>query len=154
MAFQLVHRAGGYTPEQMFDLVNDVERYPRFVPWWEAARVHHRRDNAYCTDQIVKFEVFRQRFTSTTSFDRPHSIDVTSSGGILKHFDLHWRFLPWERGCEIDLTVDVALTARPLQQIAERVSREAVRVLLRAFEGEARRLYSDGPAGGLAGQSA
>ena len=23
-----------YTPEQLFDLVADVAKYPRFLPWW------------------------------------------------------------------------------------------------------------------------
>ena len=31
-----------YTPEQMFDLVADMERYPEFLPWCRAARIIKR----------------------------------------------------------------------------------------------------------------
>jgi coenzyme Q-binding protein COQ10 len=154
MAIHIVHRTTAYTPEQLFELVLDVEGYPRFVPWWEHARVRDRRDNSYRTDQIVKFEVIRQQFTSLTTFERPYAIDVTSSGGFFKRFDLHWRFKPWGEGCEIDLTADIGLTARPLQALAERISREAVRVLLGAFEKEAERVYTLVAPGTPAGQFA
>ena len=33
-----------YTPEQLFDLVADVGKYPRFLPWCVAARVRHRTE--------------------------------------------------------------------------------------------------------------
>jgi len=32
---------------EMYALVNDVEAYPRFLPWCGAARVHHQ-DNTRC----------------------------------------------------------------------------------------------------------
>jgi len=150
MTIHIVHHTKVFTPEQLFDVALDVERYPYFVPWWEHARIRDRQSNSYRTDQIVKFEVIRQQFTSLTTYERPYRIDVTSSGGFLKRFDLHWRFTPWEEGCEIDLTADIALTARPLQAIAERISREAVRVMLGAFEKEAERLYSPSEAGQFA----
>ena len=35
-----------YTPQQVFDIVADVQRYPEFLPWCVGARVSHRdRDN-------------------------------------------------------------------------------------------------------------
>ena len=34
-----------FTPQQMFDLVNDVERYPEFLPWCESADVYHHTEN-------------------------------------------------------------------------------------------------------------
>lgn len=38
-----------YSPEQLFDLVADVERYPEFLRWWISARVWRRRVDTYYT---------------------------------------------------------------------------------------------------------
>ena len=34
-----------YTPEQLFDLVADIERYPEFLPWCVGARIRKRDGN-------------------------------------------------------------------------------------------------------------
>ena len=48
-----------YSPEQLFDLAADVERYPEFLPWWVAARVRKREGNVYYTDQIIAIAMIR-----------------------------------------------------------------------------------------------
>ncbi|MGB8638952.1 MAG: SRPBCC family protein, partial [Pseudolabrys sp.] len=45
------HRARlKHTPDQLFDLVANVERYPEFIPWMIATRVRRRTDKAIWTD--------------------------------------------------------------------------------------------------------
>ncbi len=142
MPIHVVRREFRYTPEQLFDLVLDVEQYPTFVPWWEAARVRDRADGHYRTDQIVRFKVIKQRFDSVTSYERPHRIDVSATGGLVKRFDLHWRFKTVEEvDCEVDLTVDLRLGSRHLQRVGEAISREAVQMFLAAFERRAEAMY-------------
>ncbi len=141
MAYRVVHRAAGYTAEQLFDLVIDVERYPTFVPGWEAARVSDRRENGYRTDQIVRLMAFRQRFRSATTFERPHRIDVTGKGDGVKQMDMSWRFIPQEDGCTIELEVSLGLSVKPLQRLAETASRDTTRQMLTAFMAEAERRF-------------
>ncbi len=146
MAYRVVHRTTGYTAEQLFDLVLDVERYPAFVPGWEAARVSDRREGSYRTDQIVRLLAFRQRFRSTTTFERPHRIDVTGQGDGVKRMDMSWRFIPQDDGCDIELEVSLGLSVRPLQRLAETASRDTTRQLLTAFMAEAERRFGTGEA--------
>ena len=42
MAIREIRRSAlvTFSPEQMFDLVIDVERYPEFLPWVAGARLH------------------------------------------------------------------------------------------------------------------
>ena len=42
-----------HTPEQMFDLVADIERYPEFLPWCVACRVTKRDENVIWGDLVV-----------------------------------------------------------------------------------------------------
>ncbi len=57
-----------FSPEQMFDLVADVEKYPQFLPWCVATRVKSRsKDNGVdgvVADMVIGYKMFRERFTS------------------------------------------------------------------------------------------
>ncbi len=52
-----------HTPEQMFDLVADVEKYPEFLPWCVATRVRKREEEgggeAIFADMVIGFKMFR-----------------------------------------------------------------------------------------------
>ena len=48
-----------YTPEQMFDLVADVARYPEFLPWVSAMRVRSNSDTETVADMIVESGIGR-----------------------------------------------------------------------------------------------
>src|SRR3546814_13259112 len=53
-----------YRPDQVFDLVADIERYPEFLPWCVAARVRSRQENEVVADLVIGFKMIRERFTS------------------------------------------------------------------------------------------
>jgi len=65
-----------YTPEQMFDLVADIERYPEFLPWCVACRVSKVEGPVIWGDLMVGFKVFREKFTSKVTLRAPDRIDV------------------------------------------------------------------------------
>ena len=46
---RLIH----HTPEQLFDLVADVRRYPEFLPWCLAARIRERTHTTLVADLII-----------------------------------------------------------------------------------------------------
>jgi coenzyme Q-binding protein COQ10 len=67
-----------YTPEQLFALVADVERYPEFLPWCVGARVRERRADLIVADLIIGFRMFRERFTSRVAPPAACHRDVVS----------------------------------------------------------------------------
>ena len=132
-----------YTPEQMFDLVAEVERYPDFLPWCMAARVRARKsqDNVVVADLVIGYKIFRERFTSRVELERPRRINVFYSEGPFKYLNNHWIFEPGEGGCLIDFYVDFEFRSRFLQRAIGIVFNEAVRRMVDAFEKRARQLY-------------
>ena len=144
MAVHVAQRAFRFSPEQLFDLVIDVERYPAFVPWWTAARVVRREASAYMTDQVVSLKVVRQRFTSRTTFCRPDWIEVRAADGLFRAFLLRWEFRRADDDCAIDLKVEFQFRSRRLSKIAEMLTSESVKVLMHSFEHEAHRRYHRG----------
>ena len=137
-----------YRPEQLFDLVADIERYPEFLPWCVGARVRSREEDLVVADLIIGFKMVRERFTSRVKLDRPNlRIDVAYTEGPFRYLNNHWHFEPLADGrCRIDFYVDFEFRSVILQRIIGALFNEAVRRMVQAFENRARKLYSDGAA--------
>jgi coenzyme Q-binding protein COQ10 len=134
-----------YTPEQMYDLVADIEKYPEFLPWCLAARIRKREGNVVYADLIIGFKMIRERFTSRVELNPPDRINVAYSEGPFSYLNNHWIFSPTETGgCLIDFYVDFEFRSKMLQKIIGVLFNEAVRRMVAAFETRARQLYGDG----------
>ena len=133
-----------YTPEQMFELVARVERYPEFLPWCVASRIRSREENIIVADLVIGFKMVRERFTSRVTLDRPRRIDVSYLEGPLRYMNNHWVFKPHPSGgTEIDFFVDFEFHSKVLQALIGELFHEALRRLVAAFEARARQLYGD-----------
>ena len=130
-----------YTPEQLFALVADIERYPEFLPWCIGARIREREPRLVVADLIIGFKMFRERFTSRVVLDPPGRIDVTYAEGPFRYLDNHWLFEKVPEGCRINFFVDFEFKSRLMQRVIEVLFGEAVRRMVGAFEKRARDLY-------------
>ena len=141
MATHAERRVLPYTPEQMYALVADVERYPEFLPWCRAARVTKRNGNVLYADLVIGFKMFRERFTSKVTLSPPDRIHVDYVKGPMRHLNNHWRFEPHESGCIIDFHIDFEFRSAFLQGAIGLLFNEAVRRMVGAFETRAKALY-------------
>jgi coenzyme Q-binding protein COQ10 len=131
-----------YTPDQLFDLVADIEKYPEFLPWCVATRVTERSGDRLVSEMVIGFKMFRERFISRVELDREgHRIDVSYAEGPFKYLTNHWVFVEHPRGCMIDFFVEFEFRSRILQKVIEVLFHEAVRRMVGAFESRARDLY-------------
>lgn len=107
-------------PAEMFDLVNDVEAYPRRFGWCSGARVLEREGDASLVARLdLRFAGIRQSFTTRNTLDRPRRLRVQLVEGPLSALDGTWTFDPLgEDGCRISLALDfdyTGLLAGPLR---------------------------------------
>jgi coenzyme Q-binding protein COQ10 len=131
-----------HRPDQLFDLVADVERYPEFLPWCVGARIRRRDGDELLADLIIGYRLVRERFTSRVTLRRSElRIDVVYTDGPFKYLNNHWIFEPHPDGCRIDFFVDFEFRSRLLQRIIMVVFNEAVRRMVGAFETRAGVLY-------------
>ncbi|HEX3882559.1 MAG TPA: type II toxin-antitoxin system RatA family toxin [Stellaceae bacterium] len=133
-----------YTPEQMFALVADVERYPEFLPWCVGARIRERGPTLIVADLIIGFRMIRERFTSRVALSPPSAIDVAYTDGPFRYLNNHWGFSPAPEGCRVDFFVDFEFKSRLLQKMIEMLFGEAVKRMVAAFETRAKQLYGSG----------
>lgn len=133
-----------YTPEKLYNLVSDVEKYPDFLPWCIALRVRSREVKMINADMIIGFKVFREKFTTRVTLNPPRRIDVEYLDGPFKYLNNHWIFKPIDDGaCEIDFYVDFEFKSILLQKAIGAVFNEAVRKIINAFEARAHRIYGN-----------
>ena len=130
-----------YTPEQLFALVADIERYPEFLPWCVGARIRERRRHCDPGRPDHRIQHVCEQFTSRVTLNRPHRIDVVYTEGPFKYLNNHWIFERVPGGCRIDFFVDFEFKSRILQRVIETLFHEAVRRMVAAFEDRARQLY-------------
>jgi ribosome-associated toxin RatA of RatAB toxin-antitoxin module len=100
------------TPERMFDLVNDVEAYPRRFTWCSAARVLDREGDAALTARLdLRFAGITQAFTTRNVMQRPSRLEMKLVEGPLRALDGVWTFDPLGTdGCKIALALDFDYT--------------------------------------------
>lgn len=143
-----------YTPEQLFDLVADVERYPEFLPWCIESKIVGREGNVFYADLIIGYKLFREKFGSKVSLDRPNHVHVQYLRGPMKHLSNHWRFIPMpDGGCMIDFYVDFEFKNPVFQKLMGVFFNEIVRRMVSAFETRATELYAASASGGKAERS-
>ncbi len=132
-----------YRPEQLFDLVADIERYPEFLPWCVGARIRSRTEQEIVADLMIGFRLVRERFTSRVTLDRERRrIDVTYTEGPFRYLNNHWVFEPdGQGGTLLDFYVDFEFRSVVLQKVIGVVFNEAVRRMVDAFETRANELY-------------
>ncbi len=137
-----------YSPEQIFDLVADVERYPEFLPWCHTARIRERSTDAQGREVIiadlgVRFKLYRESFRSRVVLDQDAKrIDIDYLKGPFSHLENRWLFLENPDGsCTVDFHIDFAFSSTMLQMLISAVFSEAVRRMVSAFDARAHDLY-------------
>ena len=130
-----------YSPEQMFDLVADVGKYPQFLPWCVGAKIRSHTAEELVADLTIGFGPFRESFTSRVKLEHPHTIIVHYENGPFRYLNNRWRFQADPSGCLIDFFVDFEFRNRVLQMAIGAVFAEAVRRMVYAFLKRARDVY-------------
>ena len=136
-----------HSPQVMFDLVGDIERYPEFVPMCEALVIRRRSANedgivTLLADMSIGYKVIRETFTTRVELDRTASqIRVTYVDGPFKHLENRWTFLPAGGGCDVKFFIDYEFKSRTFQMLAGAVFEKVFRKMAEAFEARADALH-------------
>ena len=139
------HSAG-----EMFDLVADVESYPRFVPLCHALRVRRRDEKPGKTtliaDMTVGYKAIRETFTSRVICERAKlKILVEYVDGPFKHLENLWVFHDRDEGkaCVVEFYIRYEFKSQFLSAIMGGVFETAFRKFTAAFEDRANIVYGN-----------
>jgi coenzyme Q-binding protein COQ10 len=131
-----------YTPEQLFELVSSVERYPDFLPWCISCNITKREGNVLYADLVIGYKMFRERFGSRVTLEAPNHVHVEYLSGPMKYLSNHWRFIrEADNSCTVDFYVDFEFRNPVFQKLMGVFFNEIVRRMVAAFEARAEQLY-------------
>lgn len=148
-------RAVAFSPEQMYALVADVERYPEFLPLCESLVVRRRNPTAdgevLIATMGVGYKAIKETFTSKVTL-RPAIPEVLVEyiDGPFSHLHNQWRFRSLADGahCAVEFDIDYEFRSFLLQALMGRLFEQAFLRFAEAFEERARAVYGDPTAAG------
>src|SRR5690606_1565895 len=122
------------SPQRMFELINDIEHYPDFVPACTAARVLERSADELHAELTVGTGLLKTTFSTRNRLHPPERIDMQLESGPLKSLNGRWTLMPVAAGdvsgcrVELDLTFEPqgGLAAMALAPVVERLASSLV----------------------------
>ncbi len=137
-----------HTPQQMFDLVADVEAYPQFVPLCQSLKIRRRFQHddgteTLVADMAVGYKAIREKFTSRVVLDRARRrIDVSYINGPFSHLENVWRFEEAsEDHCRVDFYIAYEFRSRTLAALMGHMFDVAFHKMAAAFETRADEIF-------------
>lgn len=95
-----------YPASFMYDIVNQVEAYPEFLPWCGGARLHQADDTSMEASINISVGGLNQWFKTRNSMVPGKSIEIELVDGPFKRLHGHWRFSALEdEGSKIELVM-------------------------------------------------
>ena len=137
-----------HSPDQMFDLIADVEKYPQFLPLCEALTVRSRKERdgkeLLVADMTVGYKAIRETFTTQVLLNKADRvIDVKYIDGPFKYLSNIWRFEDTGEGrSDVVFFIDYEFKSRILGALMGSMFDRAFRMFSEAFEKRADKIYS------------
>jgi ribosome-associated toxin RatA of RatAB toxin-antitoxin module len=130
-----------HSAEEMFALVEDIESYPRFLPWCSAAQVEERTPAGARATLTVGMRGLRQSFTTQNETRPGEAIDMRLVKGPFRRFAAAWRFKPLSaQACSIEFSLEYEM-AGALARLLEPLFDHIADTLVDAFTRRAAELY-------------
>jgi len=92
------------SPARMYELINDIERYPDFVPWCTAARVESRKEGEVVATLTIKRGPLRAEFTTRNLLEADKRVLMQFVSGPFRVLEGLWTLTPLgDLGCRVEL---------------------------------------------------
>jgi len=131
-----------YGPEQMFSLVDAVERYPEFLPWCGGTSVSYRDERRTRATIVIHYRGIRHAFTTENHKEPGRSISMKLVEGPFKSLDGAWAFVPLAgAGCRVKLRLHYEFSSRILERLVGGVFGHIADTMVDRFVRRAQAIY-------------
>lgn len=131
-----------HTPAQMFELVDRVEDYPKFLPWCGGTELHERNETVTVATVHINYHGVKSHFSTDNLKDPPQRMQMRLRDGPMKHLDGSWRFTPLgEHACKIEFRLHYEFSSRMLEKVLGPVFSHIANSFVEAFVKRAKQLH-------------
>jgi len=127
------------SPARMYELINDIERYPEFVPWCTAARVDSRKDTEVVATLMIKRGPLRAEFTTRNLLEPGKRVLMQFVSGPFRVLEGLWTLTALgDLGCRVELEMRFEFANRVAGTLFESLFEDTAASLVDAFVKRAR----------------
>ncbi|MFQ3176271.1 MAG: ribosome-associated toxin RatA of RatAB toxin-antitoxin module [Psychromonas sp.] len=131
-----------YSAEEMYQLVNDVNAYPEFLPGCVDANILTNNNNVMRASVEVSKAGIRQTFTTENILVNGQSILMNLVDGPFKHLKGGWTFSKLdEQACKINLDLEFEFNSSLAELAFGRIFNELVGSMVKSFSSRAKVVY-------------
>ncbi|MFS2222004.1 type II toxin-antitoxin system RatA family toxin [Pantoea sp. B65] len=131
-----------YSAEQMYQLVNDVDAYPEFLPGCTGSRVLEFAENQMTAAVDVSKAGISKTFVTRNTLTDNQSINMQLVDGPFRKLTGGWNFTPLsEAACKVELNLEFEFTNMLVELAFGRVFKELASSMVQAFTQRAKEVY-------------
>ena len=130
-----------FSCKQMYDLVNDIEKYHEFLPYFSTSVIHHRDENQVQATLNINAGGISKSFTTRNHLQPNKIIEMRLVEGPFSHLEGFWRFVPNENGCEVIFDLEFDFTGRMISMLFGPVFEQVADKMVDSFCDRASSLY-------------
>jgi ribosome-associated toxin RatA of RatAB toxin-antitoxin module len=131
-----------YSASQMYDLVNDVEKYDSFLPGCVKSEVLESGDNYMLASLVLSKAGVKQRLITSNTLIKDTAIEMDLSDGPFKTLSGGWRFTPLsDEACKIELKLDFVFSSRLMEVAFGKIFNSLANNMVNAFSQRAKQVY-------------
>jgi ribosome-associated toxin RatA of RatAB toxin-antitoxin module len=132
----------GYSPRQMFELVNAIEEYPRFLPWCRESRIIAQDEQQVEASLDIAWSGMHKQFTTRNVLYPHERIDIRLVNGPFRHLEGNWLFSAMgPHGCKVDLELEFDFAGNFLDKLFQPVFHKIANELVDLFCKRALEVY-------------
>lgn len=133
-----------YSARQMFELVDNIEDYPRFLPWCQASKIITRTEHEVVASLDVNWKGISKSFTTRNLLTPYEKIEIVLVNGPLHRLDGIWEFQALdEMASKITLDMEFAFTGNFIDRLFQPVFQHIANTLVDAFIKRAEEVYGN-----------
>lgn len=128
------HAIVPYSTHQMFELVNNIEDYPRFLPWCHGSQVVERSEKEVVASLQISWKGIHKSFTTRNILYPYKKMEIQLVNGPLQHLDGVWTFEALdERACKVTLNLEFAFVGNIVDIFFQPVFQHIANTLVDSF---------------------
>ncbi|HGS4605653.1 TPA: SRPBCC family protein [Vibrio cholerae] len=133
-----------FSAEQMFHLVNDVARYPEFLPGCSGSRVLEQNEAHMVASVDVSKAGISKTFTTSNQLTPGVSIAMSLVDGPFKTLRGGWFFTPLdEAACKVELRLEFEFSSKMIELAFGKIFNELTSNMVNAFTRRAKQVYGE-----------
>jgi ribosome-associated toxin RatA of RatAB toxin-antitoxin module len=134
-----------HSPHEMFALVTDVPKYPKFLPWCDQGLVVERHGTGMVAQVGMSIGGLRQTFTTRNTHVQDRQVLLQLVDGPFSQLEGCWDFTPLgdgsQRACKIEFRLKYGFASQTLARVVGPVFDKIAGNLVDAFVKRADQVY-------------